>query len=390
MSLRFLQIGDTHLGATLTGFPPEIADALRAAVREVLREAFARVGAESIDIVLLPGDLFEQGGANPEAELRFIYELAAHAAPVPVVIAPGNHDAYSPDSAYARVSAPENTAVFKSGAFSVLDTRAGLITGRAAQAGEGTNAIDWSQLPPPASELSLLVLHASVLHAEDGRRHDQVVAPVSLDSLRRTGYSYIALGHFHGMKQFGRDTRSSASGGDPAVAAYAGCPQGLGWDEPGLKGYLLGELESGGAKLEFVAAARHVIQRQRVVLPPEYAADAFERLDDALDKLLAGLDASDLLDLSASGRWPETWRQELERQLMKLADHVLYARPIQLSALEFTPPLVGVGASPVLDEFLSHCDGQISAGGTDMEAWQLARYLGHRLLSGYGLPQEVA
>ncbi len=390
MALRFIQIGDTHLGTTLVGLPANIADSLREATREVLREAFHKAAALPVDVVLMPGDLFEQDGLEPEQQLRFVYELAAGIAPIPVAIIPGNHDAINAMSPYLSVPVPANVHLFSAPGFTVLETTAGAIVGRGAQAGEGVNAVDWSKLPHPPPAPGVLILHASVLHAEDGRRHEQMIAPVSQRALEQFGYSYIALGHYHAWREFRRQSALGQAASGSIFAAYAGCPQGQGWDEPGSKGYLTGELTESGVKLDFVAAARHGIIRRKVVLPHEYANDALEQLEREILTVALDLGEQDLLDLTLSGRWPQTWRPELEQYVAKALRKAWFARPVEFSRVQFTPPLVGPGESAVVDEFNSRCDSAIALGGQDEEAWRLARYLGHRLLSGQGLPGEVA
>jgi DNA repair protein SbcD/Mre11 len=390
MALRFLQIGDTHLGAPLAGLPGNIADGLRQSVREALREAFRDAAALPVDIVLMPGDLFEQDGLDPAGQLRFVYELAAGIAPVPVVIAPGNHDTYGPQSPYASEPAPANVVLFTTPHFTALETRAGSVVGRATQAGESAGAVDWSKLPTPPPAPGLLMLHASVLHAEDGRRHEQAIAPVSQRALDQCGYAYIALGHFHTHKEFQRGSAKGRTAAGTAFAAYAGCPQGQGWDEPGPKGYLIGQLAGDGAVLEFKPSAQHVIARRKLALPPEYANDALQQLERSLLSLADELDHAEMLELTLTGRWPQLWRPELETLAQKALRSAWHARPVEYSSVQFTPPLIGAGESDVLDQFLRHCDEAIGQGGADEEAWRLARYLGHRLLSGQGLPPEVA
>lgn len=390
MALRFIQIGDTHLGAALTGLPAEIASSLREAVREVMRDAFKRAAALPADIVLMPGDLFEQEGIEPEQQLRFVYELAGGIAPIPVAIIPGNHDAIAPNSPYLAVPAPGNVSLYTAPGFSAIETKAGAVVGRGALAGEGVNAVDWSRLPQPAPGPGILLLHASVLHAEDGRRHERMIAPVSQQALEQFGYAYIALGHYHRFREFRRQAEFGRAAAGALFAAYAGCPQGQGWDEPGAKGYLVGELTEQGAKLDFIAAARHTVIQRKVTLPHEYASDALEVLERELLAVALDLGAQDMLDLQLAGRWPQTWRSELEQYVAKTMRKAWCARPVDYSRIQFTPPLISPGESEIVDRFLDRCDAAVASGGEDEEAWRLARYLGHRLLSGQGLPGEVA
>jgi hypothetical protein len=102
------------------------------------------------------------------------------------------------------------------------------------------------------------------------------------------------------------------------------------------------------------------------------------------------LGEQDMLDLQLTGRWPQTWRPELEQYVAKALRKAWYAKPVEYSRIQFTPPLISPGESEIVDQFLNHCDDAVANGGEDEEAWRLARYLGHRLLSGQGLPGEVA
>jgi DNA repair exonuclease SbcCD nuclease subunit len=387
--LRFLQLGDLHLGAKLGGLPQQVADELREAVRETARGAFAAAREQGLDLVLLPGDLFESDGIDPAAQLRFVYQLAEEISPIPVVIAPGNHDPFGPDSPYLSEQHPDNVFLFTSAAFQTLTTPAGAVTGRAYQAGEGYNRLDFSQLPTPPPEPRLLLLHASLLSAGDDRRHATMIAPLTEEALLGSGYAYTALGHFHNQREFRR-------GGDYAFAAYSGCPQGQGWDEPGAKGYIIGELHPGGAKLEFIPAAKHTFSRRELKLPALLAADPAALLKTLGTELRAALDPHIAVDLRVSGRWPAALREQLERNIADALAAAWHARSADYSRVEFHPELAEPGKSEVLDEFLSACAEGIeaaaadSAGADELAAWELAQHLGHRLLSGQGLPDEVA
>lgn len=381
--LKFIQISDTHLGAKLSGLPDGIADKLRQASRDVLSQAFAEVQARGLDIVLMPGDLFETSGIDPAGQLRFVYQLAEGVSPVPVVIAPGNHDPYGDSSPYVSESAPGNVVLFKQPGFATLSTPVGQVTGRAYQEGEGYQSLDWAALPSPPPEPRLLLLHASLLHSADGRYHSRTIVPATQEALQNSGYAYTALGHYHNFHEY---THRSAL----AFAAYGGCPQGLGWDEPGSKGYLIGRLEAGGAELEFVAAARHTFSHHAINLPPEYSGDSAERTAGMLKSAASSASEAGLLSLALSGRWAASQRDELEELLAQVAGSVMHMRQPDLSGVTFAPELVAPGESELLDAFLQLCQEGAGAGGGDQQAWELARYLGHRLLSGQGLPEELA
>lgn len=88
----------------------------------------------------------------------------------------------------------------------------------------------------------LMVLHADVESAQ--ARYD----PITKEQIAASGLDYLALGHTHecgGVQHAGN-----------TAYAYAGCPEGRGFDELGEKGFLCGMVEPGAAKLDFVPFAK--------------------------------------------------------------------------------------------------------------------------------------
>ncbi|MEZ5339222.1 MAG: metallophosphoesterase [bacterium] len=385
MSLVFMQLSDLHLGARLVNLPGEVAEQLRNTTRELVVEAFARARAENVDLILMPGDLYEHNGIDAGGQLHFIYELAASMAPTPVVITPGNHDPYSLESPYATIAAPRNVTLFTNNEFTIVNTEACPVAGRAFRSGEYGSMIDWSSLPAAPGGPSVLMMHASVMNAGDGRLRESVMLPVTTTALEQCGFSYCALGHYHTFQQFSRQSDG------PSYAAYSGCVQGLGWDETGTRGFVMGKLREVGADLEWIQTSRHSWQRHPLQLPPWQGGESWLRLDQRLESIGSQIGERDLLRLDIRGRWPATEKEGLRERINGLLRRAWYATDIDWSETAFTPPLAPRGVSPLLDEFLDNCEKQIDDSSEEgiKEAWRLARYLGHRLLSGQGLPEEL-
>ncbi|MCB1221280.1 MAG: metallophosphoesterase [Planctomycetales bacterium] len=385
MSLVFMQLSDLHLGARLVNLPGEIAEHLRNSTREIVIEAFEAAKAENADLILMPGDLYDHNGIDASGQLHFIYELAASMASTPVVIAPGNHDPYSIESPYATIAAPSNVSLFTSNEFTTIRTSVCPVAGRAFRSGEYGSMIDWSSLPPAPSGPSVLMMHASVMNAGDGRHRESVMLPVTTTALEQSGYSFCSLGHYHTFQRFSRQSDG------PAYAAYGGCPQGLGWDETGGRGFVIGRLREVGAELEYREASRHTWQRHPLQLPPWQGGESWLRLEQRLESIAEQLGEKDLLRLDIKGRWPATEKEGLRERINGLLSKAWHATDIDWSATAFTPPLAPRGVSPLLDEFLDTCEKHVDESSEEgiKEAWRLARYLGHRLLSGQGLPEEL-
>src|SRR5213592_4425616 len=85
--MRLLHTADWHVGRTIRGRSrtEEFSDALH--------EVVGIATQEGVDAVLVAGDLYDHRSPTPEAdELVFDALVRLHAAGIPVVAIPGNHD----------------------------------------------------------------------------------------------------------------------------------------------------------------------------------------------------------------------------------------------------------------------------------------------------------
>ena len=108
--MKLLHAADFHLDSPLSGLPQSKSAQRRRELREIPARLARLAQDEGVDLVLLPGDLFDGERVYPEtirALARALEEMA-----VPVLIAPGNHDYYHGKSPYAAVSWPDNVHIF--------------------------------------------------------------------------------------------------------------------------------------------------------------------------------------------------------------------------------------------------------------------------------------
>ena len=103
--LKIIHAADFHLDSPFSGLTPAGAVQRRREQRQLLERLSALVQARGADLVLLSGD----------RETVQALTAALGAMPCPVFLAPGNHDFYSGDSAYAAVDWPDNVHLFTGG-----------------------------------------------------------------------------------------------------------------------------------------------------------------------------------------------------------------------------------------------------------------------------------
>ncbi|PKB66008.1 MAG: hypothetical protein BZY81_08485 [SAR202 cluster bacterium Io17-Chloro-G4] len=205
--VKLIHTSDIHLGDEI-GHPAS-DEALQALV-----EVVPGLGG---DLLLLVGDIFDNGRVGDETLEFFLKQIGRLA--VPAVLLPGNHDLYADDSVYQRAPfsrKPDNLHI-------LTDSLGQTITFP-----ELTLDIWGKAMPfhtpefrplegmPPAEESRWLVALAhGHYHYEEDR--DQRSSPIYPDEVASASCHYLALGHW--------DRHVEVSHG-AVKAAYSGTPLG--------------------------------------------------------------------------------------------------------------------------------------------------------------------
>ena len=290
--MKFIHAADLHLDSPLRGlerYPGAPVDLLRGATRRALENLVELACAETVDLVLLAGDLYDGDWKDYNTGLFFNHQMARlREAGIEVVLLAGNHDAASEISRVLRsVESMPNvhrlseqrpeTRQFESLGVAVHGQ------GFARRAVTQNLASKYPQALPGLFNIGLL--HTSLT----GRPGHAPYAPCSLDDLRCKGYDYWALGHVHQQEIVSRD---------PWVV-FPGNPQGRHIGETGAKGCMLVSVEDGRVRVE--ARPLDVLRWRRCRVDVTGAEDE----DVALERVMASL--------VESGDWegPEAVRLEL-------------------------------------------------------------------------------
>lgn len=273
--IKILHSADWHMDAPMRQFSPDRRSFLRKKLLALPDQIADVCVREGCDLVLLAGDIFD-GPYTPEGYEAVFRALARME--VPVFISPGNHDFYGENSPWFREEWPENVYIFKKqelsayrlpdlscrvygGAFTSMDCP-GLLDGFRAGGEE---------------RYALMVLHG------DPSAADSPYNPVTAAQVRDAGLDYLALGHVHTPGRFGAGA---------GMCAWPGCPMGHGWDETGVKGVLLIQLDQ-----------EAVIRFQPLEVPRFYdlETDAGTEPGDAVEALLPGGGSEDFYRIRLTG-----------------------------------------------------------------------------------------
>lgn len=263
--MRILHASDFHLDSPFHRLNAEQAMIRRRELREMPAALARLVRQEQVDLVLLPGDLFDGRRVYPETIDALCSALESME--VPVVIAPGNHDCVDVNSPYLTADWPENVHIFTDSdvnAFYFPELSC-MVHGYAFTTSHRTDDPLVGFSAPRDGLLHLLCAHGEV--EPEGQ-----YAPIAPASLGNSGVVYAALGHIH--------ARSDLNWEWTTAWAYCGCPEGRGFDELGTKGALLVDVEGSNVTARFCPLSCRQYRMERVdvtrfeeILPAEPSAD---------------------------------------------------------------------------------------------------------------------
>ena len=359
--LRLMQTSDLHLGARDVELG-EAAATLRERRAAAFERSLALAISESVNVVLIAGDLFHSNNVTRGLVDRVGKGLASLAAAgIRTVILPGDHDRLDPSSVYhaydlaALAGAP--------GSVVVLDPAAG-------PAGDVIFAdlglVITARFPAPG--LADDRWRVGLVHRLTRPRDDEIAG---------AGVDYLAVGGPHEM--------ASGSAADVAWGA-SGAPDlvDAGRDHAG---------EVVLVRLDERADRRAVLVERRRVGTTRYETLSLDLAGFADDAALetaiaaradAGAGADLILDVRLTGAWPDALEADPEVLEASLRGQFLNLRVRN----EATPPLSGAGAPPVETvggAFIRDLEARIAtpvAGDPPRDELLEALRIGRRLLVG--------
>lgn len=220
--IRILHCGDLHLDSPFDELSPKKSEERRRELRECFCDMMQYVKDESIDLVLISGDLYDSRYVTADTVDLLMREFRS-AQETHFVIAPGNRDPRSPKSIYAAGRFGNNVHVFEDEVLTRIDfDHLGTAVYGWAFTGAEHRFSPLAKKKASPGFLNLLCGHCAL------DRTESVHCPVTSRDLELFGADYAGFSHFHvggGFRTVGR-----------TVCAYSGCLENRSYEEPGIGG----------------------------------------------------------------------------------------------------------------------------------------------------------
>lgn len=278
---QILHFADLHLDTAFTAdkLPSKVGAWRRDDLRATLGRILTLARERRVDAVTIAGDLYDQAYAMPELA-EYLRQQFTRLAPIPVFIAPGQHDPYLNESLYTLTDWPDNVTIFSQGKLSSITIGPGIFL--------------WGAACPPRREyrtlagfqvaqsgINLLLLHA--LPIEQAEESEQTTFLINEAALQQAGFNAALLGGLH-QGLFQLDELSNC--------LYPGSPEPLTAQEAGGGHHLiLLKIDGDHCKPELIPVCQWHYRSFRIDLTQcETMPDAVKQVEQALQNLGEQLD----------------------------------------------------------------------------------------------------
>ena len=275
--MKLLLFSDLHLDTPFRWAPVDVARRRRTALRETLRAICRLAITEEVDALLCAGDLYEHERTAADTGAFLRTEFAA-LDPLPVFLAPGNHDWFGPDSLYRQVEWTSNVHVFTEDRLASVPLAHGFTLWGAAHRHPANTGGFLEGVHVEGDGVHLALFHGSeqsqLPFQESGKKPH---APFHAEQVSAAGLHHALVGHFHTPKH-------------APLFTYPGNPDPLAFGEEGVHGAVIIEVDrDGGVRRKTRDVARSQVHDITVTLP---AVEHSEQVKDAVAEALAPLSGS--------------------------------------------------------------------------------------------------
>lgn len=231
--VRLLHFADLHLDTPFRWASPELARTRRQALRDTLMRIVKLADELRVDALTCGGDLYEHERFTPDTA-KFLHATFADLHPLPVYLAPGNHDWFGPASLYRQVEWSPNVHIFGTASLTSVPLTDGLTMWGAAHRAPANTPGFLDGFHVDRGGVNLALFHGSaqgdLRFQEDGKVPH---APFRAEQIGEAGLHHALLGHFHGPV-------------DGPTHTYPGNPDPLTFGETGDRAAVLVTLEDNG------------------------------------------------------------------------------------------------------------------------------------------------
>ena len=200
--MKFLHTGDIHIGAKFE-YLGKKAVQKREQLRDTFRAIIDTAMSQRVDIVLIAGDLFDSNAVLAR-DFDIVREQLARLGEkhIRTYLISGTHDVLETHAVLLRddflSQLPYVTLLAGKKATAYIPEFSLAVVGWSSTTKKSTTHPLTQMQPHPDARINIAMIHGSVQIPGKSAEND---IPITIEEIDQSGFSYIALGHWHNMQQ---------------------------------------------------------------------------------------------------------------------------------------------------------------------------------------------
>ena len=270
--MKIIHCADIHLGSRMNKLPKDKAEERAREIRTSFERLISYAKHEGLSTILLAGDIFDSDRPFKK-DKEFFYSAIRRNSEITFFYLRGNHDG---NESYTEEI--ENLKTF--GREWTSYTLGWNVVLNGIEIDKGNCLSMYSSLRLDPDNINIVMLHGE---AGDSFGENKV----SLSRIKNKNIDYLALGHIHKQGEKRIDERG--------ISVYSGCLEGRGFDECGVKGFMVYDTDT--KDVRFVPFACRTVEERFIDVSD--AHDSYEALHKVKNEIK--IDPNNLLRLNLVG-----------------------------------------------------------------------------------------
>ena len=242
--MKIIHTADLHLDSKIDSLPSDKGKIRRDEIVRTFERLTEYAKVNDVKAVIIAGDAFDTARVTKKTAGRFA-EAIARASKTDFLYLSGNHDSEFL-SAFKDIL-PENFKIFTN---EWTTFRYGNVAVSGITFDKFNAPFVYDTLKLNENDINVVCMHGQVL----GYKSEEAAETVSIPMLKNKNIDYLALGHIHSYSKGAIDERGEY--------VYSGCLDGRGFDETGVKGFVLLETDGNKIRDKFVPFSSRIFAEQ--------------------------------------------------------------------------------------------------------------------------------
>ena len=313
--MKIIHCADVHLDSRmLRNLSKEQAKERRNEILNTFGQMVTYAAKNDVAAIIIAGDLFDTSMISVTTR-NYVRDLIVNNPKIEFYYLQGNHDI---DNFLINLQEiPANLKLFdrKWTGYNVAGSDKVVISG--VELSEKNHKDVYDSLSLDINKYNIVVLHGKAMPTKAVDDYESI----GLDKLKNKSIDYLALGHYHSYSEEQLDSRG--------VYCYSGCLEGRGFDECGIHGFCLLEVDVAHHKIQdtFVPfASRRLWEASVDVSVCASGVDILDAIKETLQEMQ--VQTADLVKVCLTGSLPVGVEVDTDLLAMQLSQIYFYAKVV--------------------------------------------------------------